>query len=483
MLVGSVFGVGLADEPPAAAEAEKTSASHVSFSRTVPIRASTPRLEAAAASRAKYAAIREMLESRLRTGERWERLSPAVREALRNLSVGYLEGTIDWSTVGTIDEQRSDRAVTVTVSVSAEWLASKELSLEELIAVGVRRIEGSEASFMESAAILDAIEAGDPRRESLTVAVSRLLGPVLDLSRRGGWGHASSVSGDPAVASAWLERVAATRRLVEEDRALPPIPARVYGDLSADQVRLAWRSRLEEASIDSLISLVSESLVHPAVLGIVADRFVAAGWPRTAELLRTESTEDLVVAATPPAVERDGIRKRAILAVLDVPRLSRQYLAQGAADEDCLDGPPDDFAAAVAAFDEGTEEGLVKCVMIVADAASSRPLAVDEWNLASAVMNSLEEPALARAFAMTAFRADSSHPSAGVNILRADRSLGLREEASRLIGRIETDARLNDWGRQRVAEIRGWLEEPVPTAESDGVDARDVEDSDSVPAI
>ena len=135
-----------------------------------------------------------------------------------------------------------------------------------------------------------------------------------------------------------------------------------------------------------------------------------------------------------------------------------------------------EFNSVAEAFNTGTPEAFQKAVTLLARTANTRWLSVDEWNLLAATMFALDEPALARAFAATAFRLQPEHAYAGVNLLRAVRALGLREEVTRLIGPVETNAALNDWGRQRLAEVRAWLDEPVvPDSGSDDATTAEAE--------
>ena len=69
-------------------------------------------------------------------------------------------------------------------------------------------------------------------------------------------------------------------------------------------------------------------------------------------------------------------------------------------------------------------------------------------------MFALDEQALARAFARTAFRIDPTHPYAGVNAVRAALTLDLDEEATGLIARVAAMARLDGWGRGQLDGAR-----------------------------
>lgn len=462
LLVAIVAGEVSAAVKPVVASQEATEVEGLVFVGVAEARTNRPRSMDAAKSRARLDAIRRMLESRLEPEPRWEALSSNVRAAIDALVVGYLQSRIDLDSMATFETVIDDRTVTVHLRVPAETMEPYRLTLDRVVDLGWERSRsGTPVSFLERATILEAMRAEDARRAALIESMSPHDGAIA-ASRTGSWGpvdgpwSAEDSTSEIGPFTLWSLPL---RRLVAEGRALPARPA-----IDDGRGPLPWDAGEERRPpVDELIVLALRSWNAPALLRTLEERLRLEGWPNTAQLFETQAESPRFDGAALSRVDRSEPRRRAIESVFGSTRLLRQYLSEGRA---TVGGPAPsgpEFSSAEEAFNIGTPEALQKVVGILAHAAGTRWLSADEWNLLAAAMFALEEPALSRSFAATAFHLQPEHVYAGINLLRADRALGLREEATQLIGRVETQAALNDWGRQRLAEIRVWLEEPRPT--------------------
>ncbi len=458
----SVVGVGalIATVEPVSASQEAAEVEELVYVGVAEARTNSSRAMDVAKSRARLDAIRHMLESRLQPDQRWDALSPNVREVINALVVGYLKSGIDLDKIGEFETLVQDRTVTVELRVPAEELDPYRLTLDGVVDLGWERARsGTPVSFLERAAILEVMGVDDSRRAALIEAMCPVGGAVVS-SRTGSWGAADGAWSldDPKSGvgpfSLWLGPL---RRLVADDRALPHRPAIDDGGGT-----LTWDAGGERRlPVEELMMLAFRSWNAPALLQSIEERLRVDGWPKTAQLFETKVESPRFDSTVLPRVERGEARIQAIESVFGSTRLLRQYLSEGTAMVGVPSPSGPEFKSVAEAFNTGTPESFRKAAELLALAGTSRWLSVDEWNLLAATMFALEEPAMARAFATTAFRLQPEHPYAGVNLLRAIRALGLREEATRLMGLVETQATLNNWGRQRLAEVSDWLDESV----------------------
>lgn|GEM_PF-4308041 len=402
-----------------------------------------------ARSKARLQAVRRLIESRLVLDPRWTALSPAVRAVGRSLVVGYMQEAIDLSGRLMFDEEVDGRLVTTTLTVPQGLLEEHRISVDGVLIKGLARSESDEASFLERALILELLGPDDPRADSHRAAMVDTLGPCFQSSIRGEWlptsvQQASGPPSQPHSLQVWAE---SSLQLITADRVLPATPGMVYGDVEPPSIP-------DDVSIERLIGLVFEYENRPDLVREVGLRLDADGWSSTAAIFRTEADRLPLVSPLPPHAARSEMSRNLITLVLDTHQLLRQYVSEGMAPVRAAASPGPEYQGALKAFGEGGETAVLRAGAILASSASGHDLAVDEWSLLSAVMFALDERALARAFARTAFRIDPTHPYAGVNAVRATLALGFDEEATGLMARVAATARLDGWGRGQLDGAR-----------------------------
>jgi hypothetical protein len=203
-----------------------------------------------------------------------------------------------------------------------------------------------------------------------------------------------------------------------------------------------------------MIGLASVCENHPRLVREVGTRLDAAGWASTATIFRTGSAGPAASRPFPPAAKRSETPRKLVTLVLSTHQLLRQYVSEGMAPVRAAGTPGSEYADALKSFGAGGETDVIRAGALLSSAAGRRELAIDEWSLLAATMFSLDEHALARAFARTAWRLDPTHPYAGVNAVRAALALGLFEEAAEIIPAVTQEARLDGWGRGQLDEAR-----------------------------
>lgn len=191
---------------------------------------------------------------------------------------------------------------------------------------------------------------------------------------------------------------------------------------------------------------------------LVHDDLRKAGWIRGAELLRTAANRAQRSIPAPSTDSRvsPNARTRLLLSPVVMVMLLSEG-AQPALLPAVAPGDPD-FEAARKAFNLATPEGLNEAVERLAGLLSDPSHAsVEAASLLSAAMLTLGEPELAARIATAAFRNGPDHRYTGVNLMLARRALGQRDEVRRLLPEVEAKAKLDDWGRQQIAELRTWV--------------------------
>lgn len=230
---------------------------------------------------------------------------------------------------------------------------------------------------------------------------------------------------------------------------------------------------VDDRSVDALLLMLSERPFDPATAALLSAALKRDGWSRCAEFV--DSLQKIPIRADrefAQAIDRDesgtpgaGVSGRDV----DSKRI-RRLLASPACDliirSDGLfpfvDGADDagSIVPSITAFDRGdlleALEGFAASIDLCPDA--------DALSYGSACLLGLQHPDEAAAFARTAYRMKPRHAYAGVNLLRALRDLGERDEVARLLPEVSEVAKLDVWGVDQLRQMRAWLKATAPAA-------------------
>lgn len=421
----------------------------------------------AAAARARLAAIRSMLEARLSTSGLGRDLSPAVLNVVRDLAVGYLDETLRLGSAIEFVFRSEGRGEEICeLRVAGDFFRGLRIEPEMIVDEVIRRHEAGSASLLECLVAIELLGSESPRGEPVRRVVTAAASEVI--SDRAGWGDPRDewLYRDAGVADReswfgpWLARV---RLLVTEGRLLPVRVALNYGQEDCASGTLSVRDALMERP---LAALMTESLsigcVPNELATLIRVRLAESGWVVTSSLVNGGSSATMLYDEWPETVLRGVARREAVLAVIDRPRLLRQYLSGGdAVVHPEVSSDSGAFNRARVLFDSGSDEGVVGAIRTLSDRAAVADLSVDEWSLLGASMFVLEEHSLARAFAMTAWKSDRRHAYAAGNLIRSCVRLGLAEDVRLVLRHVASDSSVeyNAWSRQQFEDARRWLGE------------------------
>lgn len=223
---------------------------------------------------------------------------------------------------------------------------------------------------------------------------------------------------------------------------------------------------VDDRSVDALILMLSERPFDPATAALLSDSLRKDGWTRCAEFvdslqtipIRGELERTEASGRDASATRSEGIGNRDE----DAGRIRRLLLSPA-----CdliirsnglfpfLDGAEQagSIVPSITAFERGelldALEGFAASIELCPDA--------DALSYGSACLLGLQHPDEAAAFARSAYRMKPRHPYAGVNLLRALRVLGERNEVARLLPEVSETAKVDVWGVDQLRQLRAWL--------------------------
>lgn len=420
----------------------------------------------AAAARARLAAIRFMLEARLSTSGLGRDLSPAVLNVVRDLAVGYFDETLRLGSAIEFVFRSEGGEEICELRVAGDFFRGLRIEPEMIVDEVIRRHEAGSASLIECLVAIELLGSESPRGEPVRRVVTAAASEVI--SDRAGWGDPRDewLYRDAGVADreSWFGPWLATvRLLVTEGRLLPVRVALNYGQEDWASGTLSVRDALMERPLGALLA---ESLpigcVPHELATLIRGRLAESGWVVTSSLVNGGSSATMLYDELPETVLRGDARREAVLAVIDRPRLLRQYLSGGEAVVHPEISPDSGvLSRARVLFDSGLDEDVADAIRILSDRAEIADLSVDEWSLLGASMFVLEEHSLARAFAMTAWKSDRRHAYAAGNLIRSCVRLGLAEDVRLVLRHVASDSSVeyNAWSRQQFEDARRWLAE------------------------
>ncbi len=388
-------------------------------------------------------AIRRMLERQV--GERALSGIPAgpLRDALLDGAMGCLGESTDLRGMQTVHSAAEGGFAVVVRSVPEERIAGLGVDRAGLVECLAARVSSGKARAIDPLLIEELAgtdESGPDRRARLVSALAQILGPGIELSAGGRWTTADRAVCPGCIAgwtSAAAEAAASSRGC---GAALSPLPAAV-----------SRRLGLEE-----LLQIAAVRANDPSILGALNERLAADGFVRSAALLRFPA-EARASFEDRPGNALDATARSRIFAS---PVVVALLLTDGGLD--AAWGPaPACLADATAAFDEGTPDSVSRSIALLCDGMGAVPNA-DALSLLSAALLASDEARLAEPLARAAFVAMPTHKFAGVNALRAQRALGMKERAAQLFPGVAAEAQVGSWGRRQLESIAEWLGVPLP---------------------
>jgi hypothetical protein len=398
----------------------------------------------AAEGQAGARAIRQMLEWHVGERALAGMQSGPVRDALMVAGVSCFGESVNLAGMLTVQSETGPEAVTVVRAVPEDRLLALAIDRERLRACIASRAEAGKGRATDPLLVeeLDgAADVAEPERRSrLLSALKATLGPGIDMSLSGRWADSSGAL-CAACLSGWTDAAAeAVSKTGACGGALSPLPASVVAGLT----------------VEDLLQVAAVRINDPAVLRSLAERLASEGFAGSARLLRV--SEAALVAFD----DRPGDRlERSVRAkVFASPVVVALLLTDGKLDA-AWGATPACLAPATAAFDEGTPESVARSISMLSEGMGVVPNA-DAVSLLAAALLASDEPRLAEPLARAAFTAMPSHKFAGVNALRAQRALDLRDRARELLPRVAAEAQLGNWGRRQLESVAEWLGVPAP---------------------
>lgn len=215
---------------------------------------------------------------------------------------------------------------------------------------------------------------------------------------------------------------------------------------------------LDRLTSEECFQFLGQFANDPVLLERVRTQLKAAGWTRTAALFDVKSVAIPIVKDKPGSLVPQVLRAKiaatqAMTFLLLTGGLgSIEFKAQES--QLCKD--------ARVAFNKKTSNGILdpegpQEAVILLQQDLEAGASYDSVILLSATLLALKDQALAYPLAKASFVHNSGHPFAGVNLLLAARALDLRDEVRELLPEIESQAKLDDWGRSEIRSIRDWV--------------------------
>ncbi len=236
---------------------------------------------------------------------------------------------------------------------------------------------------------------------------------------------------------------------------------------------------VEDRSVDALLSMLSQRPFDPVTTSLLGSSLRRDGWRRCAEFVESlqtipirghldavqESPASESVKPSEPGSERDDGARR-IRQLLESPACDLIIRSNGLfpfVDEAEKAGS---IVPSITAFERGqlleALEGFAASIERCPDA--------DALSYASACLLGLRLPEEAAALARCAYRMKPRHPYAGINLLRALRVLGDRNEVARLLPAVSDAAKVDVWGVDQLRQMRAWLRgSTTPASPADSV--------------
>ncbi len=404
-------------------------------------RSATERAREVAQGKAGARAIRQMLEWQV--GERALVGVPAgpLRQALSEAAVACIGGSTDLAGMLTVHSDSTEDSVTVVRAVPEARVRSIGMDRAGLVRCLSEQSASGKGRAID-ALLLAELDGPDGlgQEARLLSALSATIGPGLQMAMAGRWTDAKRAV-CPGCMAGWTslaaQSVAANGGCGD---ALSPLPP----------------SAVAELGLEDLLQVVAVRVNDPSVQAALSARLVDAGFVRSAGALRFTAAKFVPFEDRPGKRLGNDVRAKVFASPLVVALL----LADG--DLDAAWGPATAcLAPATAAFDEGTPESVARSISLLSDGMGSVPN-VDSVSLLAAALLASDEPRLAEPLARAAFNAMPSHKFAGVNALRAQRALDLRDRARVLLPKVAGEAQLGNWGRRQLESVAQWLGVPVP---------------------
>ncbi len=391
-------------------------------------------------------ALREMLKVRMHETLPTTGLPPAVGRAAAFAAVGCIEGAIDASGIVRVSAERLPNGLERVVhGLPTARITAVSLDMPSLLGCLDRRLISGRASTPDVLLIGELVPAADVPG-ALVRSLAAVCGDGIAATASCTWLDNAGVPLQRGLTS-WQQSVAAAVRSGSNfSAALQPLPQAELDGIADPEEALR---RLGERANDAGLLLRARTLL------------VSLGWQKCAEQLPSSTAP--IVAAVDRAGSRLAPEQRAQVA--SSPQVLVLLLTDAGAPLTISRGAGPNQQRARAAYDEHSNQSLAAAVdFLRADFVASPT--VDGGVLLSAALLALEDPGLAYPVARACTRVAPDHPYAGVNALLALWKLGRIELARELLASVESQARLDEWGRSMIASVRAWCapSEPAPSA-------------------
>lgn len=366
-----------------------------------------------------------------------------LRRAIGDVAAACAAGDVQVSGASQVHFERAADSEMVVIAVPEAGLSTGRMDRARLIDCMAKRADSGAILPVESFVLeeLDPQPSGPPVRVTrLVELLSRSLGEGFSLSARGAW-----TTLDRRVVSeafgGWAGAAAeSVRRSGSAGQSLAPLTP----------------EGVSRFSLDDLLSLAAVRVNDPVVLRSLEARLRAAGFIHSADALTLTAAKFAPFEDRPGKLLGNDVRAKVFASPLVVALL----LTDGNLDV-AWGATPACLAPATAAFDEGTPESVARSISMLSEGMGVVPNAGAVSLLAAALLAS-DEARLAEPLARAAFTAMPSHKFAGVNALRAQRALDLRDRARELLPKVAAEAQLGNWGRRQLESVAEWLGVPAP---------------------
>jgi len=409
--------------------------------------AASERFRDAAKAKAEIRAVRQMVEWFIGERSLAGIDSGPLRQALQVAGGSCVDGVIDMQGLTTVLSDAGSDSILVVRAVPEARLEAISLdrkSLRKCLLDRVMSGQGRAVDVLLAEELRDGSDVPERAdRDAFVSALAAAVGPGIELSLAGRWaGEGRAICAE--CLSGWsspaADAVASTGSC-----------GGILGSMPFESVR--------DRSVDDLLQFAAVRVNDQSVRRALNLRLVSDGYARSVRLLQ------LAAGGPVPFDDRPGSRlERTVRArVFASPVVIAMLLTDGTLD--VAWGPaPACLTEATAAFDEGTPESVSRSIVLLLDGMGIVPNA-DALSLLSAALLASDEARVAEPLARAAFLAMPEHKFAGVNALRAQRALGLKDRATALFPRVAAESKLGSWGRRQLQSIAEWLGvsvQPVP---------------------
>lgn len=453
------------DEPPALFEAHKeelltrgvrTYGSYVFGTVKLALpRNASPALTLGKVREAELLALQRMLDERLARCMNLSGLPDALRHGVGAQALLCIEGNTPLEGLRTLYSEHDDESVTAVCCLPQSTLELVRFDLSDLRQCLDARIRSGSASPVTIFVSFELDGVADtPNDASPSIDPERLLGPLksglgsgLELQRRGRWVDPDGRLCESCMLGWAVPAATSVLQSGVVGTALQPMPP-------AD---------LTTKSADELLDLYAHRIHDPSVRAALVDGLKEMGFSRSARAFECPQVTIRPFADRPGSQLDRTVRAR----LFSLPLVALLLLTDG----ECgiAWGPVQDpYSDAVTAFNESTQDGLARAILLLCESLESSP-SIDALSLLSAALVISGDPHVAEPLGRAAWRAMPSHRFAGLNTLRAQQALDMKDAARALFPQVTKELAQHppsDWTREQLRALSLWLGVSEPNTPS-----------------